>query len=567
MATQIRTVYEGLGGNYRTQLRPPDVQAHVLQPRMPLTTPISSVPGPPTPLPTTTQQNKKTNVQIPVARMSLAPILEGSIVFVERKPHYKGAMRGPSTPLTVTSLRGLNAYLHASTTKAIAEGGLLADAKACRVGLRKLAFGVSPEAEAFADVDEFPWELDGVVNNSETDAHPEDSSAVITNVAVQGPCRLINNDEQQRCEMQKSHAGSVLYVGVWKRIYVPYALTPGSANESKWQTLMGLPPADRSVRTDVLPELRCTEYVSCFSSAQLASGEYEVMNADPSRFPYATAAGSYVHDVILTNKQVLGSVGLHNLEDRTAGAGAPPIVPIKPFFGKGSLSGSWGFDYLIDLWKLGTSMDSNQSPGGMLTVNVNIEHLPRFRALDKDIIDEQMLIEGPKGWYHRLRLDIGGTTTSLQELHDKGPIFNPALRAQIESDIRSDYGKKKQRKKKMFEVILENLKIFPSTYVALLSKAPNLDVLTDAQINFLMKASLQLDPGALYRTFAGQRREGEMANYADLADVDVLAAWDRFEDEHLIAKVAGRPHLGMYLHDLWASPKATHQRYHGARAI
>lgn len=543
--TSIRTIYEGLNGPYRTgPLQPPNVNpSQPIQPRMSMPTPISSVPGPPTPMPTTTQQNKKTNVQIPVARTSLQPIPAGSIVFTERQPHYHGPMggngKGTHTPMHVIDMRQLNAHLAATTTKAVSEGGSFDDGRACRKTMHQAALG--------GLIDEFPWTLDGLVNNSETDLGTVlessfGSSSILVNVASQGPCQCLNNDEQQRCERKKSHAGSVLYVGVWKRIYVPYPLTPGSANEQKWQGFLATAqPSDpnNANYNDVVKELRCTKHVTAFSSAQLTSGEYKVSS------PKGAFPNSMVHDVILINPAFLGTV----LAGELAG---PNMHRIKAFVGTGSLFGSWGFDYLIDLYKLGSSMDSNQAAsGGVLTVNVCIESLPRFSALDKDAIDELSLVQGPRGYYHLLRMGIGGQTESLQTLYDAGPILNPALVAEVTQMVNGTGVAAEAERSDVYRALLRNPKTLSSTTRALMG------LYRTRTIAEILREALLHDLHGLCRALAGT------PGYSQLADQAVLDRWDGAVTRRLILPVEGRPHLSEWLHSRWVAPELHTGKLHG----
>ena len=341
--------------------------------------------------------------------MSTKAIKEGSIVFVEQKPHYHAGMaKAGQVQHHVVDMGSLNAYISSTTDKPL-------DARTvtCVQNANRCAFGIETD---------FNWSLDGVVNNSETTARPAvESSAVLTNVAVQGPCRLIN-DDTQRCERKKAHAGSIVYVGLWKRIYVSYPLSKGSSLEKKWKDLVK--NVDDPVSRDELKkQLRCSEYVSSFSSAQLTSGEVK-LSTKLSDFAYSEFVDSdgapkplvpFLMSHFLTTYHLRGS----SLFTETG----TKSNPAKPYFGKGNRDGMWGFDVLVDLWKLGSTMDGNQAGpglrGGMLTINVNVEHISPYSSTDLDKMDTGMFMEGPFGFYHPLRVGIGGSTISETEFLDR----------------------------------------------------------------------------------------------------------------------------------------------------
>lgn len=606
--TQLRTVYEGLGGGYRTgPLAPPNVgPSQNVQPRIPMATPFASVPGPREPMPTTTQQNKKTNVQIPVARMSLKPIQEGSIVFVERSPHYHGAMgRAQQTPHHVVDLRSLNKYLLETTDRPLVD----ADTDTCADAADLATLGVGAATPAVGKC--FPWRLDGVVNNSEMTAKPAfESSAVITNVAVQGPCRLLNNDEQQRCERKKAHPGSVVYVARWKRVYVPYAVAPGSAKEALWrgflaETIKPSNQRDPDQMRALEEQLRCVDCLSAFSSTQLSTGEYKVVEPDPSKHPYPDfvldpanpAAGTYslVPAVILESNALA-------LTALTGGAGA-----YRPFFGTGRLAGAWGLEVMVDLWKLGTTLDSNQAGpgmrGGVLTINVSIEHLPAFSAHDMDAIDQQSLIEGPEGWYHLLRVRTATSATpengrteqpEIKELLKAGDIIDPALLKQLSDVIGSDQAPGAQAAgpiagvasmaflanvgsdglRKAQRWIFQNLCASPYTSSRTRTRLAALPLQrlramkssfdpgagSEAERLAILREALAIDPHGVCRTMADKILTDEAPfggpndRYGSLSDRRVLTAWGAAVTSGMLAPLRGRPSLVEYLVDRWVQP-------------
>ena len=606
--TQLRTVYEGLGGGaYRTgPLAPPNVgPSQDVQPRIPMDTPFASVPGPREPMPTTTQQNKKTNVQIPVARMSLKPIQEGSIVFVERSPHYHGEMgRAQQTPHHVVDLRSLNEYLLETTDRPLVDAAT--DTCADAADLAILGVGATTSAVGRC----FPWRLDGVVNNSEMTAKPAfESSAVITNVAVQGPCRLLNNDEQQRCERRKAHPGSVVYVARWKRVYVPYALAPGSAREAQWRGFLAetIKPANQRDALQIRAleqQLRCVDCVSAFSSTQLSTDEYRVVEPDPTKHPYSAfvldpnnpaQTYSLVPAVIL-------EANAFALTALTGGAGA-----YRPFFGTGRLAGAWGLEVMVDLWKLGTTLDSNQAGpgmrGGVLTINVSIEHLPAFSAHDVDAIDRQSLIEGPEGWYHMLRVRTATSATpedgrteqpEIKKLLDKGDIVDPRLLKQVSDVIGSNQlpgagatgpvagvpvlqvlavaGNDGLRKAQrwMFENLCRSPHTSSTTRTRLAAlllqqlRAMKSDfdpgAALEAERLAILREALVVDPHGVCRTMADEPFTNEAPHggpndkYGSLCRVPVHTAWGAAVTSGMLARLRGRSSLVEYLVNRWVLP-------------
>ena len=517
-----------------------------------MATPFESVPGPRDPMPTTTQQTKKTNVQIPVARMSLKPIPEGSIVFIERQPHYHAELgRAQQTPHHVVDLRSLNTYLASTTDKKMTE-----DVLNCMSKTNAAARGTADNS--------FPWTLDGVVNNSEMLAKPElESSAVITNVAVQGPCRLINNDEQQRCERKKSHPGSVIYVARWKRIYVPYALQPGTDKYRAWQIYLKDASSGQSITNPTIAaavaELRCTDYVSAFSSTQLSSGEYKLNESDRTKFPYANfedskgAFGSLVEKVLLQNL-VLWAPELK-------------IDTLKPYLGTGERAGMWGFDVMVDLWKLGSTMDSNQAGpgmrGGVLTVNVAIEHLPMFRATDVDAMDVDSLIEGPLHYYHLLRIGIGGQETPLEQFLDKdvagGSKVRDIRRTQVENKLSTVInGTNDDNLRGLFFALLfspyarSNVRKQWSgmDFQKIMNIMMGMDANSKAKRKEILELAFETDLQNLCRSAC----TADEPEYGKLCEDPVGAGWGAAEQAGKIRRVRGRESLQAYLIDRWVLP-------------
>lgn len=172
-----------------------------LRARLPLG-PASAIPDGHRPIPASTESNKKTNAQIPYARLVHSEVgtgglraipQEGDVVFVERtelfqKREHPGARLGHGTNsyARVRTIESLNSELQA------------------------------PRDEAYTDVT-FPYSLDGVINNVDSeDAENEFRDFAIANVAVYGPCRLDHGDAT-RCDFKRTLPGSVLHVGLEKR--------------------------------------------------------------------------------------------------------------------------------------------------------------------------------------------------------------------------------------------------------------------------------------------------------------------------------------------------------------
>ena len=197
MATVLRNMHEVLGPYLATASPPTAVSAPSgTQIRLPVG-PAGAVPGGLRPIPTTTQSNKKTNVQIPYMRRATeaqriggvwAPsVAEGSIAFVERQGLVPGRQtngKGHNQFVDVLSIEQINAELQ------------------------------TPRAAKYT-YETFPYRLDGVVNNVDgADGAHEFRDYTIVNMAVQGQCRL-DHSPGTRADLPKTHIGSVIYVGLF----------------------------------------------------------------------------------------------------------------------------------------------------------------------------------------------------------------------------------------------------------------------------------------------------------------------------------------------------------------
>ena len=160
-------------------------------PRLPVA-PAGSLPTGPSPLPNTSQTNKKTNAQIVYARTAVnstafgglhKTIAEGDVAFVERVTHAKRRLATEDGKIIrVYTMEQLNAKF--------------ADVRA--------------RSETGADLSDC-FSVDGVVNNLDgLDTNHEFRDYAIANTAIQGPCRLAVTAE----EAKRVQIGDVLYIGL-----------------------------------------------------------------------------------------------------------------------------------------------------------------------------------------------------------------------------------------------------------------------------------------------------------------------------------------------------------------
>jgi hypothetical protein len=161
-------------------------------PRLPVA-PAGALPTGPSPLPNTSQTNKKTNAQIVYARTAVnstafgglnKTIAEGDVAFVERLTH-------PKRKLTqVEQGKMIRVYTMEQINTKFANTRVPTDS-----------------GKEIADF----FSVDGVVNNLDgLDTHNEFRDHAIANTAIQGPCRLAVSAE----EAKRVQIGDVLYIGL-----------------------------------------------------------------------------------------------------------------------------------------------------------------------------------------------------------------------------------------------------------------------------------------------------------------------------------------------------------------
>ena len=160
-------------------------------PRLPVA-PAGALPTGPSPLPNTSQTNKKTNAQIVYARTAVnstafgglnKTIAEGDVAFVERLTH-------PKRKLTTEQGKIIRVYTMEQINAKFADTRVPTDTG--------------------KEITDF-FSVDGVVNNLDgLDTHNEFRDYAIANTAIQGPCRLAVTAE----EAKRVQIGDVLYIGL-----------------------------------------------------------------------------------------------------------------------------------------------------------------------------------------------------------------------------------------------------------------------------------------------------------------------------------------------------------------
>ena len=187
-------MHEGLR-NYLSPAVTTTITAPGSNPRLPVG-PAAPLPPGIRPIPNSSQQNKKTNVQIPYPRRAvhedgpvgglLKVITEGDVAFAERATFAKRKLGGSTTPDgSVVRVRTMEHFN-------------------LKYGNRELT---PLEAEEAAN----SVAVDGVVNNVDgADPYNEFRDHAIANVAIQGPCRLGVTRE----EMKRVVIGDALYIGL-----------------------------------------------------------------------------------------------------------------------------------------------------------------------------------------------------------------------------------------------------------------------------------------------------------------------------------------------------------------
>ncbi len=187
-------MHEGLR-NYLSPTVTTAVTAPSSNPRLPVG-PAAPLPPGIRPIPNSSQQNKKTNVQIPYPRRAvhedgpvgglLKTITEGDVAFAERATIAKRKLGDSTTPDgSVVRVRTMEHFN-------------------LKYGDRELTPLEAAEARDSVSVD-------GVVNNVDgADPYNEFRDHAIANVAIQGPCRLGVTRE----EMKRVVIGDALYIGL-----------------------------------------------------------------------------------------------------------------------------------------------------------------------------------------------------------------------------------------------------------------------------------------------------------------------------------------------------------------
>jgi len=187
-------MHEGLR-NYLSPAVTTAITAPGSNPRLPVG-PAAPLPPGIRPIPNSSQQNKKTNVQIPYARRAvhedgpvgglLKVITEGDVAFAERATIAKRKLGDSTTPDgSVVRVRTMEHFNQ-------------------KYGDRELTALEGEEAANSVSVD-------GVVNNVDgADPYNEFRDHAIANVAIQGPCRLGVTRE----EMKRVVIGDALYIGL-----------------------------------------------------------------------------------------------------------------------------------------------------------------------------------------------------------------------------------------------------------------------------------------------------------------------------------------------------------------
>lgn len=217
MALRPRPMHEQLSGYlFGPGGTPTQVPTPSASPRHPMAPPNADVPEGRRPIPASSEGPKKTNAQIPVARMVVKPDtapnpfthefpMEGDIVLVERDLTYNAvkhaAARLGGTAGSMCRVRTLQ-DVDAELTR--------------RASDLKTRFVAPGNPKITADDRIFPWSVDGVVNNVDNeDKFNEYKEHTIANVAVQGPCRLRHDaDVRGPIEPKGTHTLATVLVGL-----------------------------------------------------------------------------------------------------------------------------------------------------------------------------------------------------------------------------------------------------------------------------------------------------------------------------------------------------------------
>lgn len=219
MALRPRSMHEQLSGYlFGPGGVPTQVPTPSASPRHAMAPPNADVPEGRRPIPASSEGPKKTNAQIPVARMVVKPDtapnpfahafpIEGDIVMVERDLTYNAVKHAAAR------LGGTAGSMCRVRTLQDVDGEL--QRLASELKTRFSAPGV-PDAKIDPDDRVFPWSVDGVVNNVDNeDKFNEYKEHTIANVAVQGPCRLRHDaDARGPIEPKGTHTLATVLVGL-----------------------------------------------------------------------------------------------------------------------------------------------------------------------------------------------------------------------------------------------------------------------------------------------------------------------------------------------------------------
>ena len=328
-------------------------------------TPASSIPGAPKPIKSSSASVRKTNVQIPVARVAVSAVPEGEIVVTDHRPSYNSSSVGADagaqmqrSKLGEVEVFTLEQANDALLSKLSIRG--LGDAATTNPVHDAVVQNAPPEwiaLERTSESQHFP-RVDGIANNSDVDAedlYQSYSSACQVNVAVQGPCRILN-DETRRCD-DSGNSHSTLYVGLVRRLSIRKAdLNKSDGDEYDLDDESDVQEVMKSKFTTV------TYKFERFSSTMLISGKYSI------------------------GKRLSDQVGTTKLTTKLAYTQTPwgqVLDPYLRYFEDGNV---FGYDELVGACVLGRVLDTKQSPG-MMTAHVSVRPLGALTVTGTDSPD------------------------------------------------------------------------------------------------------------------------------------------------------------------------------------
>lgn len=177
--------------DYLSPATPTSINAPRSNPRIPVG-PDAPLPQGIRPIPNSSQQNKKSNAQIPYPRLAVntsafgglqKTISEGDVAFIERVEH-------PKRRLATDDGKSIRVYTLEQVNAKFADTLVTED-----------------DGKALSNV----ISVDGVINNVDgLDTNHEFRDYAMANVAIQGPCRLSVTPEETR----RVSIGDVLYIGI-----------------------------------------------------------------------------------------------------------------------------------------------------------------------------------------------------------------------------------------------------------------------------------------------------------------------------------------------------------------